>query len=153
MNIELAGIVLLNTASSDIRLVRQNKSRCDLAHRNSVSFIMISNRADDRSDVHCRKLQTVQNLKCHHGPGLRMVHAIDDVADIVQPGRGKSQINDMRIRLQCRQDISGPLRHNTHMCQAVLRIMQRLHRFILLININIHVSVIPDHFKQGKGLL
>ncbi len=73
-----------------------------------------------------------------------MVHPVHDVADVVEPARAQRKIRLMGIRAKGREDGVGASRDDPHMGEAVLRVMERFHRLVLLSDVDGYRMVLPD---------
>ena len=141
MDVELMLVRLLHTTPPHIRLIRENQRRRDGAHGLSVALIVVADRTDDRGNVFGRYVHAVQDAKRHQRTGLRVIHTVDDISEIMHPRRGQRQIHRVLIEAQLLQNIRRPLTHHAHMREAVLREMQRLHRLVLLPDVGRHIVI------------
>ena len=65
-------------------------------------------------------MQMVQQAEGHHRPALRMVDAVDQVANVVEVGRDLDQLHLPRGVPQRLQNILAVGRHQSHVGKAVL---------------------------------
>ena len=108
-------VALLNAAPSDIRLVGDDERGSNDADRHTVALVVVADRADDLGDVLGGHIHVVQDLKSHQRAGLAVVRPVNDISDVVQPGRCECQVNKMRIIFQRLQNVSGPHSHDADM--------------------------------------
>ena len=100
VNVVVPGSLILHPAAPNVGFVRQDQRRGDLAHRHAAPLIMVSDGSDDRGNIRRRDPHFIQQVEGHHGPGLTVVDAVNDVPDVVHPRGRQRQVDRVIIRPQ-----------------------------------------------------
>ena len=81
-----------HTVRAHVHLIRQDERRRHGVDREGGLFVVIADGGDDGGGLLGRRAHFIENTKGHDRAGLRMVDAVDDVADIVQPARDGGEL-------------------------------------------------------------
>ena len=93
MDIKLAAVLVAHPAAADVGFVRQNQRRRHGTDRRTCPLVVVANGSDHLGNVQGVHMQMVQQAEGHHRPALRMVDAVDQVANVVEVGRDLDQLH------------------------------------------------------------
>ena len=111
---------------------------------------MVADGGDDGGRLLGTCAHLVEDTESHNRAGLRVVDAVDDVSDVVQPARDRSQFAGAVVIAQRLQNGAGLRRDKPHMGEAVLRKAQRGQRFVRLADIACDLFAFLDLFERDR---
>ena len=153
VDIELCRILLPYTGEAHIGFIRNDERRRNGVHGLCGVFVVVADGGDDGGDILRIRTEAVEDAECHDGAGLRMVDAVDDVADIVQiPG----DLGKLRLSFavpEGEKNIACGLRHTPHVGKAVLRVAHIGKGFIRPLNVSADGGIGFYLFKCDHGYL
>ena len=120
MNVKLGKFRVAHPAAAHVRLVGQDEGRRNGVDRHAGALVVIADGRHDGGDVLRLRPHVLEDAKGHHGAALRVVHPVDEVADVVQIACNLAQLH-LPLRIAQRlQQVFHRLGHMRHMRKAVL---------------------------------
>ena len=92
VNVERRAGLFAHAVRAHIHFIRQNERRCHGVDREGGFFIVVADGGDDGGRLFRACAHLVEDSEGHDRAGLRMIDAVDDVSDIVQPARDGGQL-------------------------------------------------------------
>ena len=152
MDIKGSRVPVSDAASSDVRFVREDQRRRQRVDRHAGSFVVIADGRDDGCHILGRAAQPRQNLEGHHRAALRVVDAVDQIADIVQIARNLGKLHRVRVIAKRLKNVTRRFRHVGHVGKAVFRITERNQRLVGLADVGTD-RLIGRNFMKCHSIL
>ena len=108
---------------------------------------MVSDGGDDCGDVVRVSAHVVQETEGHYGTALGMVHAVYNVADVVEIACNLNQFNFMFGVAEGAQDLCGSFGNLGHMSEAVLCESEGSQGFIRFLDVGSDRAAVFNIFK------
>ena len=150
VNIKRRAGLLAHTVRAHVHFIRQNERRGHGVDREGGLFVVIADGGDDGGRLLRACTHLIEDTERHDRAGLRMVNAVDDVSDVVQPARDGSQLARAVVIAQRLQNGARLRRDKAHVGEAVLRKAQRGQRFVRLADVACDLLAFLDLFERDR---
>ena len=146
MGVEGFFVVVLDTASSNVGFIRNDKSRRHGADGFSGSFVVVSDCHYDIGNFRRIHSHSVENSESHNGSALGMVASVDNVSDIVEISGNFNKFNFPFGIAESFHNICGFFRNKTNVGKAMFRKTDCFKSIARFLNINFDRRVVFYHF-------
>ena len=126
---------------------KPSEVRIHRADRHARALVVVADCGDDGRHVARRHVHVFQDAEGHHRAALRMLDAVDEVADIVQIARDARQLHLVFGVAQRLQDIRRRFGYARNVREAVLGKPERFERFVGAGDIGFNFFVVLNIFK------
>jgi len=138
---------IANAVVAHVGLVGQDQRRCHGIDGESGGFIVVADGGDDGGDLVGLGLHLVEDTEGHDSTALGVVHAIDDVADIVEIAGDLGKLCLAGGIAEGEENTLGGFGHLGDVGEAVLGIAEGDQRFVGLADIALNGGVALDLFN------
>ena len=145
--VECGRVFVAHARLAHVGLVGDDDRSSNSVDRIGVWLVVIADGSDHSSDVLRLHAHVIENAHRHQRARLRVVVAVDDVADVVHVASNARNLDVVLGILQLLEDLSSHRRHMRHMRKAVLSEAHSHERAIRLLNINADRFIVFYIFK------
>lgn len=145
--VECGRVFVAHARLAHVGLVGDDDRSSNSVDRIGVWLVVIADGSDHSSDVLRLHAHVIENAHRHQRARLRVVVAVDDVADVVHVASNARDLNVVLGILQLLENLSSHRRHMRHMRKAVLSEAHSHERAIRFFNINADRLIVFYIFK------
>ena len=153
MFVECGRVFVAHARLAHICLVGDDDRSSDSVDRIGVWLVVVADGGDHSSDVLRLHAHVIENAHRHQRARLRVVVAVDDVADVVHIASNARDLNVVLGILQLLEDLSSHRRHMRHMRKAVLSEAHSHERAIRFFNVDADRLIVFYIFKFNLQII
>ena len=152
VDIKLGGVLVAHPAAAHVGLIRQNQGGGQGAHRGAGALVVVADGCDHLGNLRRVHVHVVQQAECHDGSALRVVNAVDQVADVVEEGGNLHQLHFPGGIAQGLQNVLAVGSHQPHMGKAVLGKAQGDEGLVCLLDIGPDPRILLNLLKCNQTI-